>query len=379
MGDKFRSHRGNDAFSVAADRADICRSQAGRYVVDWSRDHSGRALAIARPRTVDEAQQVVRCCAELGVPIAPQGGNTGLVSGAIGDNPQQMVVSLGRLNRTRDFDSANFLMVAEAGCVPQSAKQKAQSEGLLFPLSLGAEGSCQVGGNVATNAGGVNVLRYGMMRDLVLGLEVVLPDGSLWNGLSGLRKDNRGIDLKQLFVGGEGLLGIITAASLKLFPEPESVENPYIGMGSFAAAVELFSLARRTCADLLNAFEVIGSECPPLVADICLDLRNPLSFDAPVHVLMEVSASGNIGLRAVVEQFLADNLDSGLMRDAALAAHLSHARSFWRIREGLVEGHARRGYHVRSDISVVLPMIAPLIEKLRTMLATEFLGWTSQS
>ncbi len=354
-------------------------SMDDRYVTDWSRDHTGQTLAIARPRTVDEVRRVVRCCAENSVPIVPQGGNTGLVSGAITNDPGRLVVSLERLNRIRRVDSANFSMVAEAGCVLQSVKQEAQTQGLLFPLSLGAEGSCQIGGNVATNAGGVNVLRYGMTRDLVLGLEVVLPDGSLWNGLSGLRKDNRGFDLKHLFIGGEGTLGIVTAASLKLFPAPETVETAYIGLRSFADAIELFSRARRVCADLLSAFEVIGSECLPQAATVFPDLRNPLTADAPVHVLMEASASRTVGLRAVVEQFLADAMDSGLLEDAVLAANLSQAQSFWRIREGLVEGQARRGYHVRSDISVILSNIAPVVDALRTMLVSEFAGWTGQA
>ena len=190
----------------------------------------------------------------------------------------------------------------------------------MFPLSLGAEGSCQIGGNVATNAGGVNVLRYGMMRDLVLGLEAVLPDGSIWEGLSGLRKDNRGFDLKQLFIGSEGILGIITAASLKLFPKPETVETAYIGVSSFADAIELFRQARRTSADLLSAFEVIGSECLPMAARIYPDMRNPLSTEAPVHILLEVSGTQTVELRSAVEQLLAEGIESGLVKDAVLAA-----------------------------------------------------------
>ncbi len=350
-----------------------------RYVTDWPGDHHGQTLAVARPRTVHDVQRLVGYCADQNIPIIPQGGNTGLVSGAISDRPGRLLVSLERLNRIREIDAANHSLVAEAGCVLQTVKQVALEEDLLFPLSLGAEGSCQIGGNVATNAGGVNVLRYGMMRDLVLGLEAVLPDGSIWKGLSGLRKDNRGFDLKQLFIGSEGILGIITAASLKLFPKPETVETAYIGVNSFADATELFGQARRTCADLLSAFEVIGSECLPMAARIYPDMRNPLSTEAPVHILLEVSGAQTVELRYAVEQLLAEGIESGLVKDAVLAANIGQSQSFWQIREGLVEGQAQRGYHVRSDVSVTLPKIAPIIDHLRAMLAAEFPGWTGQA
>jgi len=350
-----------------------------RHVTDWTGDHYGQALAVARPRTVHDVQKLVGYCADQKIPIIPQGGNTGLVSGAISDRPGRLVVSLERLSRIREIDTANYSLVADAGCVLQTVKQAALEQDLLFPLSLGAEGSCQIGGNVATNAGGVNVLRYGMMRDLVLGLEAVLPDGSIWEGLSGLRKDNRGFDLKQLFIGSEGILGIITAASLKLFPKPETVETAYIGVNSFADAIELFRQARRTSADLLSAFEVIGSECLPMATRIYPDMRNPLSTEAPVHILLEVSGTQTVELRSAVEQLLAEGIESGLVKDAVLAASIGQSQSFWQIREGLVEGQAQRGYHVRSDVSVALPKIAPIIDHLRKMLRTEFPGWTGQA
>tara|TARA_R110002126_G_scaffold291791_1_gene458473 strand:- start:4578 stop:6035 length:1458 start_codon:yes stop_codon:yes gene_type:complete len=350
-----------------------------RYSVDWSGDAQGQMLAVARPRSVDEVRAVVAYCADKGIAVIPQGGHTGLTSGAISPKPGCLIVSLERLNAIRDIDDGNFSITVEAGCLLQNVKDAADERDFLFPLSLGAQGSCQIGGNVATNAGGVNVLRYGMMRNLVLGLEVVLPDGSLWNGLGGLRKDNRGYDLKQLFIGSEGTLGIVTAACLKLQPRPEVTETAYLGLDTFADAIDLFSRARRSCADLMSGFEIIGTECIPLATEIYPQLQSPLASDAPVHVLMEVSASRLVPLRAMMEVFLTEAMEADLVRDAVLASSIAQAQSFWRIREGLVEGHGRRGYHVRSDISVRLPQIAPLIEQLRAMLEGEFAGWTSQS
>jgi hypothetical protein len=208
-------------------------------------------------------------------------------------------------------------------------KEHCEAADCLFPLALGAQGSCQIGGNVATNAGGINVLRYGMMRDLVLGLEAVLPDGEVWNGYSGLRKDNRGYDLKQLFIGSEGTLGIVTGVELKLFPRPGKVETAYLGVASFRDAMRLFAEARRACSDMLTAFEVIGAECIPLARVIDPALVVPVA--APVHILADVSSSGAVDLRALFEAFLAVAMESGLVREAVLAESGAQARSFWAI------------------------------------------------
>jgi FAD/FMN-containing dehydrogenase len=279
------------------------------------------------------------------------------------------------MNRVLSLDSENFSIRVEAGCTLQRVKDACETAGFLFPLALGSQGSCQIGGNVATNAGGVNVLRYGMMRDLVLGIEAVLPDGEVWNGWSGLRKDNRGYDLKQLFVGSEGTLGIVTGVELKLFPRPEAVETAYLGVASFGDAMRLFSWARRSCADMLTAFEVIGEECLPLAR--ALDPALVLPVSAPVHVLAEVSGSDTVDLRSLFEDFLAVAMEDGLVTDAVLAASGAQAKSFWAIREGLVEGQARQGFHVRTDLSVPLSEVAPLVEAARKLVATQYPGWTA--
>jgi FAD/FMN-containing dehydrogenase len=277
----------------------------------------------------------------------------------------------------RAIDPTDFTLRADAGCTLQAIKDASEAADCLFPLALGAQGSCHIGGNAATNAGGVNVLRYGMSRDLILGLEVVLPDGEIWNGFSGLRKDNRGYDLKQLFIGSEGTLGIITGVELKLFPRPTTIETAYIGVTSFAEAMRLFARARRACSDLMTAFEVIGAECIDLARLVHPDLTVPVS--APVHILMEVSSSGPIDIRAMVESFLTEAMRDGLLADAVLAESRAQARSLWSIREGLVEGQARRGYHVRTDVSVPLSTIPSFIEQARATIAASFDGWVPQT
>src|SRR5882757_8716446 len=270
-----------------------------KYLGDWSGDYRGSALAVLRPGSVGEVQALVRLCSKLGLAIIPQGGNTGLVSGAIDSKEAGLVVlSLERLNAIRRIDADNFTLQADAGCVLQTIKDACEAQDCLFPLALGAQGSCQIGGNAATNAGGVNVLRYGMARDLILGLEVVLADGELWNGLSGLRKNNSGYDLKQLFIGSEGTLGIITGVELKLFPKPVRTDTAYLGLASFEAAIELFRQARRASADLMSAFEIIGSECRARARLIDANIVSPV--EAPVHVLIELSASAAIDLRTLL-------------------------------------------------------------------------------
>jgi len=357
------------AGAVVADPAGMAR-----YLADWSGDHRGKALAVLRPHSPSEVQAIVILCREMGLALIPQGGNSGLVAGAIGkEDGNAVIVSLERLNEIRAVDPGNFTLRADAGCTLQAIKDASEAADCLFPLALGAQGSCQIGGNAATNAGGVNVLRYGMARDLILGLEVVLPDGEIWNGFSGLRKDNRGYDLKQLFIGSEGTLGIITGVELKLFPRPTRVETAYLGVASFDDAMRLFANARRACSDLMTAFEVIGGECIGLARVIYPDLAVPVS--APVHVLMEVSCSGNIDLRGMVESFLEGAIQDGLVADAVLAESQAQARSLWSIREGLVEGQARHGYHVRTDISVPLSAVPAFVERAQARIAAGFAGW----
>ncbi|TPM41597.1 FAD-binding oxidoreductase [Mesorhizobium sp. B2-3-4] len=345
------------------------------YLRDWSGDYRGAALAVLRPSSVAEVQALVRLCASLGLGIIPQGGNTGLVAGAIDTKGAgALIVSLDRLNAIRLIDADNFMLRADAGCVLQTIKDASEKQDCLFPLALGAQGSCRIGGNAATNAGGVNVLRYGMARDLILGLEVVLADGELWNGFSGLRKNNTGYDLKQLFIGAEGTLGIITGVEVKLFPKPARVETAYLGVASFEAAIALFRQARRDCSDLVSAFEIIGAECIELARLIDPGTTAPVT--APVQVLIELSSSALVDLNAVLVGFLAGAMENGLVGDAVLASSSAQAKGFWAIREGLVEGQARRGYHVRTDLSVKISDIPALIERARRFVVTDHPGWT---
>jgi FAD/FMN-containing dehydrogenase len=345
-------------------------AQLHRYCHDWSGDMSGRPRCVIRPGDAEQVAQAVAICAEHGVKLVPQGGHTGLVGGAVpSDDGTEVILSLERLNRVRAVDSLNFSLVAEAGCVLQAVRDAAEARDLMFPLSLGAQGSCQIGGNVATNAGGINVLRYGMTRDLVLGLEVVLPDGRLWNGLRSLRKDNTGYDLKQLFIGAEGTLGIVTAAALKLFPRPTQVHTALLGVASAEAAMALFASARRELCDLLSAFELMLRPCLDLTFRAIPEMREPLATPAPAYVLLEASASGLVDLAGPVEQFLADCLETGKIVDGVVATSRAQAQSFWAIRERLVEAQHLRGRHLRTDVSVPVSDIARFIAAADTRLA----------
>jgi FAD/FMN-containing dehydrogenase len=287
--------------------------------------------------------------------MVPQGGNTGLVQGGLPSTAGgDIVISLERLNRVRRIDPLNFSMIAEAGCVLADLHTAAMAEDLHLPLSLGAQGSCQIGGNTATNAGGVNVLRYGMARDLVLGLEVVLPDGEIWNGLRSLRKDNTGYDLKQLFIGAEGTLGIITAVAMKLFPRPNQVQTALLGLSSVEAAIGLYGAARRELSDLLSAFELMPRACLDLTLAAYPDLREPFASQLPVTVLIEASASGMVDLAAIFDLFLGAQLERGQVLDGSVAQSAAQAKGFWRLREDLVEAQHRTGRHLRTDISVAI-------------------------
>ncbi|WP_187829375.1 FAD-binding oxidoreductase [Labrys sp. KNU-23] len=343
---------------------------AERYLTDWPRDTQGKARVILRPRTAEEVADIVRICASAAIPIVPQGGHTGLVAGAVPSaDGTEVVVSLERLNRIREVDAANFSMTVEAGCILANLHAVAAEHERLFPLSLGAQGSCQIGGNVATNAGGINVLRYGMTRNLVLGIEAVLPDGQIWNGLRKLHKNNTGYDLKQLFIGSEGTLGIVTAVSLRLFPKPTQVETAFLAVENAAAAVALYGLARRDLSDLLSAFELIGHFGLELAQEATPDLRHPLESKSSHYVLMEASASGLVDLAALMQRFLEGAIEAGHVLDGTVAANSTQAGALWRIREDLVEGQARRGRHLRTDVSVPISDIASFLAKTDAALA----------
>ncbi len=341
-----------------------------RYLRDWHRDTVGAAVAVIRPRSVTDVANAVLACRDLGLAIVPQGGNTGLVHGALPQSPSDHVVlSLERLNKIRVIVPDDFSMTVEAGCILSAAKECAAEQGMFFPLALGAQGSCQIGGNVSTNAGGINVLRYGMTRDLVLGLEVVLPNGEIWNGLSTLRKDNRGIDLKQLFIGSEGTLGIITAASLKLAPLPTQRETALLAVTSLDHAVALYRLARRECCDLMSAFEFMPPVAFPLAQAAMPDLVMPLSGQYQAYVLMELGGSGLVDMADLMQRFLELGMEKGLILDGVIAASENQAKTLWSFREGMVEGQVKRGRHLRTDVSVSLSNLAAFVAEAEAELA----------
>jgi FAD/FMN-containing dehydrogenase len=304
------------------------------YLEEQRRRYRGATPFVVRPGSTEEVATTVKLCRAAGVAVVPQGGNTGLVGGAVPfAEDHAVIVSLGRLNRIRKVDAADYSITVEAGCILQQVQQAAAEADRLFPLSLGAEGSCQIGGNLSTNAGGVHVLRYGNARDLVLGLEVVLPDGRVWNGLRALRKDNTGYALKHLFVGAEGTLGIITAACLKLFPRPAETEVAFVAVTDPAAAVELLGRARAATGDRVNAFELI----PRIGLDFALKnlkaIEDPLGERSDWYVLVELASGRADGsLRESLEEFLAAAIEDGLVSDAALAANERQAQAFWAIR-----------------------------------------------
>ncbi len=320
---------------------------------DWRKRWHGQALAVVRPGSTAEVAQVVQACARHGTSIVPQGGNTGLVGGGVPDaSGTQLLLSLQRLNRVRHIDPANLTMTVDAGMVLQAVQQAAADAGLLFPLSLAAEGSCTIGGNLATNAGGTQVLRYGNARELCLGLEVVTAQGEVWSGLSGLRKDNTGYDLRDLFIGSEGTLGIITAATLKLYPQPAASLTALASTGSLDQCVALLGLAQARLGARLTGFEVMNAFSLQLVRRHFPQLAQPLAA-APWTVLLEYAdADGEAGARSRFEALLEAALEQGLIADAAVAESLAQSAGLWQLRESIPLAQSEEGLNVKHDISV---------------------------
>ncbi|RAH38414.1 FAD-binding oxidoreductase [Halomonas sp. SL1] len=328
-------------------------SDVERYLVDWAGARGGQPLAVARPETPEQVAEILGYCHRHDIPVVPQGGGSGLVEAALPDSQTpELVISLERLNQVRSIDPINFSMSVDAGCILQSVKEAAEAEDLSFPLSLGAQGSCQIGGNIATNAGGLNVLRYGMMRQLVLGIEVALPDGRLLSDMKSLHKNNTGYDLKQLFIGAEGTLGIVTGAVLKLYPQPQVTRTALIGCPDVDAVLGLYAQARRSCCDLLTAFELIPRTCLELALEADSSLPDPLDEPQPMYVLLEVAASGPVDLDGMIEALFERGLESGLLQDGVLATSDTQAGQLWQLREAMLEGQQRRGEHLRTDISL---------------------------
>ena len=341
------------------------------YTTDWRRQYHGAALGVLRPASTAELAALVGLCAKEGIAIVPQGGNTGLSGGSVpsGTRPE-IVLSLSRLARIRELDALNDTITVEAGCVLAEIQRAARAAGRLFPLSLAAEGSCQIGGNLSTNAGGVNVLRYGNAREQVLGLEVVLPDGRVWDGLRALRKDNTGYDLKQLFLGAEGTLGVITAAVLRLHPCPTASATAWIAVQSPARAVELLARLRQELGERISAFELVSRRCLEAVLRHASALRDPLPRPYPWYVLAEIADAGDASrLAAQVEQAL--SACAGLAEDAVLAASAAQSRSLWKIRETIPEAQFA---NVKHDVSVPVSRVPELIERAGRALEAAFPG-----
>ncbi len=339
----------------------------GPHLVDWRGLFRGRTLLLVRPRTTEEVARVVGACARARVPIVPQGGNTGLVGGATPSaDGHSILLNLSRLNRVRAVDPLNDTMAVEAGCILADVQKAAAAADRLFPLSLAAEGSCQIGGNLSTNAGGIAVLRYGNARALTLGLEVVLADGRVWDGLRALRKDNTGYDLMQMFIGAEGTLGVITAAVLKLFPRPRETVTALAAVAGLDAAVRLLARLRGQIGDRIASFELMSRFGIDLALRHGLGVVDPLAQRYEDYVLVEIAdAASEGGLRARLEQSLAQAMEEGVVRDATIAESETQARRLWHLREAIVEGQRLEGASIKHDIAVPTSRVPAFIARAR--------------
>ncbi len=332
------------------------------YILEERGLFRGTCHAVVRPGNTTEAAAVVRICAEAGVPIVPQGGNTGLCGGGVPDGG--IVLSTTRMTKIRAVDAADRTMTVEAGAILADVQRSAADAGLLFPLSLGAEGSCRIGGNLATNAGGINVVRYGNARDLVLGLEVVLPDGRIWDGLKQLRKDNTGYDLRSLFLGSEGTLGIITAAVLKLFPIPCSTVTSLIAVEDPTAAIDLLNRLQNVCGDALSAFEYFSQVAFDLCRRNVSGIHDPFDASHPAYVLVSLtSPRANDPLQTALEAVLEAAFDDGVVLDAVVASSVQQAQDIWRIREGIPEAQKAEGGSIKNDVSVPVSRVPDFMRR----------------
>ena len=360
-----------------AHRANLLRRLAATPGCDWRSDadtmapylaeqrglYRGAALAVALPRDTAAVSALVRACAQLDLALVPQGGNTGLCGGAVAqDAVRQVIVSLERLDRIRSVDPANFTLTAETGCIVQQVREAAAAHDRLFPLSFGADGSARLGGALSTNAGGTNVLRYGNARELTLGLEVVLADGQVWDGLTALRKDNTGYDLKQLFIGAEGTLGIITAAVVKLFPQPRETVTAWLACPSVDACVAVFGRLREASGDAVTGCELVSRTALEFVLRHRPGARDPLGAPAPWYLLVELtSSSRSAGLAMALETVLEQCLDRGEVSDAAVAASVRQAADLWRLREAVAEVQRHEGASIKNDVSVPVSAVPAFV------------------
>jgi len=340
----------------------------------WVQDQrglfQGRCLGMALPKTVEDVAKVISFCREAGVAITPQGGNTGLVGGSVPlDHGREIILSTRRLNALRDMSPENFSLTAEAGCSLSEVQEAAAAQDRLFPLSYASEGTATLGGAVSSNSGGVQVLRYGNCRDLVLGLEAVLPNGEIWHGLRGLRKDNRGYDLKQLLIGAEGTLGIVTAATVKLFSRPRALATAFVALPNQAIAMALLAKLRNDSGDLVTAFEFMDRFCLELVTRHIPNCRDPFTEPHACYALIQLSSGllseddPQSNLIDLMEYFLGQALEEGWVCDALIAQNDSQSKAFWRLRESLPEAQTQEGGSIKHDISVPLPQMATFIDQ----------------
>ena len=346
------------------------------FLTDWRGKWTGRAIAVAQPDGPADVASILRWCSDHRVPVVPQGGNTGLSGGSTPDESgRALVLSLTRLNRLRGIDALNNTMVVEAGATLAQVQAWAREAGRLFPLSLAAEGSCTIGGNLATNAGGVQVLRYGNARELCLGLEVVTAEGEVWDGLRGLRKDNTGYDLRDLFIGSEGTLGVITAATLKLHPLPAAQVAAFVAVPQPEAAVQLLQLAQARLGPALTAFELMGDTCLRLVEKHVPSARLPLAERSPWYVLLELSVSRDEAQAAqAIEGLLEAAMEQGLATDAALSSSLAQFQALWALREDISESQGAEGRTIKHDISLPISRIPAFMASTGAAIEREFPG-----
>jgi len=359
------------AAHVLTDAADMAA-----HLTDWRRRFTGQAQAVLKPGTPEETAALVRLCNRFRVPLVPQGGNTGLVLGSVPDRSgAAVVVSTTRLNRIRAIDTVNNTMTVEAGCVLQTIQNAAAEAGRLFPLSLAAEGSCTIGGNLSTNAGGTGVLRYGNTRELCLGLEVVTAQGQVWSGLRGLRKDNTGYDLRDLFIGAEGTLGGVTAAVLRLFPLPKAQLTALGAMKTPDDALTLLSIAQARCGAALTGFELMSDFCLQLVGKHFPQLRLPFPEASPQYVLLELSDSeSEEHANLMLESVITEALEQGVIHDAAVASSIAQSKGLWSLREHISLAQATEGKNIKHDISVPISRIGDFIRVTDGLLQQQFPG-----
>ena len=346
------------------------------YLTDWRGRFTGRAQAVLRPANTSEVAALIKLCQQYRIPVVPQGGNTGLVLGSVPDaSGTAVVLSLARLNQLRSIDPQNNTVTVEAGCLLQQVQDYAAEHARLFPLSLASEGSCTIGGNLSTNAGGTAVLRYGSMRDLTLGLEVVTAEGEIWHGLRGLRKDNTGYDLRDLFIGAEGTLGIITAAVLKLFAQPKARLTTLVALDSPRQALDLLSLAQAHCGAGLTGFELMSDFCLQLVQRHFPQLPFPFAHRHPHYVLLEHSdQESESHAMQLLESMMSSALEKNLIRDAVIASSIAQSQALWQLREHISMAQAAEGKNIKHDIALPVSRIADFISETDALLQTAFPG-----